>query len=252
MNSQTIKLLYILLLISSQSACSTKSSLFSSEKDKSLKTNKNFLSSGSITLSFPIQHIPVGNPSDDFFSNTPPSDRHTERFARASSTTETTDKIKNPEMDTQSAPYLRYAPIAGFFPPIASFNPADNELWVELDTTSKELKVFKGKEQIKSIKGEGDVDLAPGQYPLQHKQKDPLWYAPDEYFEKRHLKVPPRGDNFRYRRGALGTYALYPTTTFPIHSGPLWSEEIGGFKIPEADLASIFLMINPGTPVVVK
>src|SRR5690606_8603035 len=84
---------------------------------------------------------------------------------------------------------LRYAPIIGFFPLTATFNPADNEVWLELDRESRLLKVFKGKKEIKTIKGEGIVALAPGEYPLQHKQKSPLWYAPDEYFENRELRV---------------------------------------------------------------
>jgi hypothetical protein len=229
---------YILLLLITQSACSSTSFFLSPKNEKptkSLKSHDNFLASGSITLSFPVNTDLVSGSS---IATTEKEDYNSQELP--SSGPASTD------------PRLRYAPVIGFFPPVANFNPADNELWIQIDSTSRELKVFKGKEQIKSVTGEGQISLAPGEYPLQHKQKDPLWYAPDQYFEKRRLRVPPRGDNFRYRRGALGTYAIYPTTSFPIHSGPIWSEEVGGFKISETDLASIFTMIQPGTPVIVK
>jgi lipoprotein-anchoring transpeptidase ErfK/SrfK len=233
MKSQIIRSLYIILLILTQSACGSTLWTFNAENHKSGKISKsqgNFLSSGQITLSFPLR-------TETEYSLNPAK---TDNFD------------KKPLPEKAPSPRLEFAPVIGFFPPAASFNPADNEIWIEIDSASKTLQVYKGREQIKSVKAEGEISLAPGEYPLQHKQKNPLWYAPDEYFQKRHLKVPPRGDNFRYRRGALGSYALYPTTTFPIHSGPFWSEETGGLKVSESELASIFQMVKPGTPVLIK
>ncbi|HMO17268.1 MAG TPA: L,D-transpeptidase [Oligoflexia bacterium] len=218
-----------------------------------------FLPSGKIVLSFPLiqdskQEMNLSYSSGEFNGKSNVYDKNTTNYLthnghrddslRAEGHAEGTISPTNPE--------IRYAPIVGYFPLLANFQPADNEIWLELDREKKELSVYKGKEKIKSVAGEGVVAVAPGEYPLQHKQKGALWYAPDEYFEKRRLQVPPRGDNFRYRRGALGPYTLYPTTDFVIHSGPFWSEEIGGLRLPEAELASIFLMIQVGTPVVVK
>jgi len=147
---------------------------------------------------------------------------------------------------------LNFSPLVGFFPLSIQFKPADNEVWIQIDKEKNQIEVYKGKEVLKVIAAEGDVKLAAGEYPLQHKQRNPLWYAPDEYFSRRELRVPPRGDHFRYRRGALGNYALYPTMDFVIHSGPFWSEEVGGLKVSEADLAAIFVMMNVGTPIIVK
>jgi hypothetical protein len=231
MKDKTIKVLYILLLIITQSACGkTFSNLIINNKttSNSLETKQNFIPSGSITISFPIDSNLVAMSPQ---TSCKPSER---------------------VLSQNSQVKLRYAPIVGFLPPIANFNPADNEVWIEIDRKTTELNVFKGKEKIKSVKGEGSVDLAPGEYPLQHKQKEALWYASDEYFLKRHLKVPPKGDNFRYRRGALGSYSIYPSMEFIIHSGPFWSEEVGGMKVSESELASIYLLIQVGTPVVVK
>lgn len=144
------------------------------------------------------------------------------------------------------------APLIGYFPPLMSFVPAENEIWLEVDRATAKLSLYKGREIVKQIQGEGVVSMNSGEYFLQHKQKAPLWYAPNEYFTKRQLAVPPSENRLRYRRGALGDLALYPTTTFPIHSAPLWSDEVGGLRISEADLASIYFMLPVGAPVVVK
>ncbi len=145
-----------------------------------------------------------------------------------------------------------FAPLIGYFPPAHAYLPADNETWLEVDSRKKKLTLFKGKSAIKEIAGEGDVSIGEGDYYLQHKQKQPLWYAPDDYFTKRKLNVPGAGDRLRYRRGALGSYALYPTTTFPIHCGPVWSSDVGGLRVSAAELSSIYYMLPVGAPIVVK
>lgn len=158
----------------------------------------------------------------------------------------------SPEIIKAKKGNLHFAPLVGFFPLSLQFKPADNEVWIQIVKEKNVIEVYKGKEVLKVIAAEGDIKLAAGEYPLQHKQRNPLWYAPDEYFSRRELRVPPRGDHFRYRRGALGNYALYPTMDFVIHSGPFWSEEVGGLKVSEADLATVFVMMNVGTPIIVK
>lgn len=144
------------------------------------------------------------------------------------------------------------APLIGYIPPTAGFVPAENETWMEIDRGSKQVIVYRGKEPVKEMRAEGEVPLEPGVYALQHKQKKPLWYAPDEYFRRRHLAVPKSNDRLRYRRGALGPYVLYPTTTFPIHSAALWSEDVGGLRLSKADLASVYYMLPVGSSIVVK
>lgn len=144
------------------------------------------------------------------------------------------------------------SPILGYIPPIMSFLPADNEFWLELDRQKKTISLYKGSSLLKTIPGEGRIDLAPGQYALQHKQKHPLWYAPDSYFQKRNLEVPPAGHKLRYRRGALGNYVLFPTTTFPIHSAAFWDDDVGGLRISQSDLSSFFSELPLGLSIVVK
>ncbi len=205
----------------------------------------NFLESGTITLSFPVTKTESENKVIYSLSTTQIFE---EKNISAVIEQDENLALKQSEIN----PGERFAPLLGFVPVNAAFRPADNEVWIELNRETAVLKIFKGKEQLKEIKAQGKITLPPGEYPLQHKQKGPLWYAPDEYFEKRQLRVPPRGDHFRYRRGALGTYALYPTMDFIIHSGPFWSEEIGGLRVNDSEIASIFLLVNVGAPVIVK
>lgn len=146
----------------------------------------------------------------------------------------------------------QFAPLIGYLPPTDGLLPAENETWVQIDRAKAEISIFKGEEIVKTITAQGSVTLAPGTYPLQHKQRRPLWYANDEYFAKRQLPIPPQGDRQRYRRGALGQFVLYPTVNFPIHSAPVWSEDVGGLRVSRADLSAIYYLVPLGTSVVVK
>ena len=143
-------------------------------------------------------------------------------------------------------------PIVGYFPPTSGFLPSENEAWVQIDTIRKVIEIFRGQTMVKEMRGEGNISLAPGQYTLQVKQKRPLWYAPDDYFTRRKMQIPPAGDRSRYLRGALGGFVLYPTTTFPIHCGPVWTDDVGGLRVSRGDLSAIYYMLPVGSPVIVK
>lgn len=144
------------------------------------------------------------------------------------------------------------APLVGFLPPTLGFIPADNEAWLEVDRLTKVISLYKGKNKIKEMQGEGSVSIDAGEYFIQQKQKYPLWYATDDYFSKRRLAVPSKEDRLRYRRGAYGPFAIFPSTNFPIHSGPIWSNDVGGLRISKGDLSSIYFTLPVGAPVVVK
>lgn len=145
-----------------------------------------------------------------------------------------------------------FAPLIGYFPPTLSYLPAENETWLEINKANSKISLYKGTTIIKEMKAEGSSSLPTGDYFLQRKQKEPIWYAPDNYFTNRQLKLPSADDKLRYRKGALGKFALFPTTSFPIHCAPLWSEDVGGLKVTPLDLASIYYMIQVGAPIVVK
>jgi len=149
-------------------------------------------------------------------------------------------------------PNQSYSPVVGYIPPLSGILPASNEFWVEIDTHAMTVSVFRGDEKVKSVQAEGTVPLAPGKYALQYKQKFPTWYAPNSYFEKRKLDVPSEQDKSRFRKGALGDYALYPTSEFAIHCSPVPSSDVGGIRLPKQELSSLFQQLPLGTSVVVK
>ena len=153
---------------------------------------------------------------------------------------------------THATPHKQMAPLLGYFPPASAYLPADNETWIAIEKSSNTIVVHKGTRVVKEIKGHGSVDIEAGKYYLQYKQKSPLWYAPDEYFHKRQLMVPPKGGRLRYRKGALGSFALFPTNTFAIHSAAIWNEEVGGLSIPSRELAAIYHMLPLGTAIVIS
>ena len=145
-----------------------------------------------------------------------------------------------------------FAPLIGYSPPSQGFLPADNEAWLMVDTQTRSMVLYRGDENVRSMQVEGEIALKPGVYSLQHKQKQPLWYAPDGYFQKRQLDIPSPDAQARYRRGALGEYAMYLTNSFPIHSSPIWSTDVGGIKVARSELSSMYYMLPVGSTVVIK
>ncbi len=125
-------------------------------------------------------------------------------------------------------------------------------LWLVLDSSSGSLTLMEGESPVTSTKAEGLSHLRPGKYQVLHKQRSALWYAPDSYFSDRNIPVPGQGDKSRYRRGALGEFVVYLAKDFPLHSGPVWSPEIGGLKLPELELSRIYYKIPVGADVEVK
>ena len=85
-----------------------------------------------------------------------------------------------------------------------------------------------------------------------HKQRNPLWYAPDSYFKARLLPLPAEGDRSRFRRGALGEFVLFVDKDTPIHSGPFGSEEIGGIRLEEDDISRLYYQLELGATIRVE
>ncbi|MCO6431680.1 MAG: L,D-transpeptidase [Deltaproteobacteria bacterium] len=136
----------------------------------------------------------------------------------------------------------------GFIPIIGS----PSGIWLSINLSSSELTLMEGSRVITSSKLEGGEGLSPGSYQVLHMQRSPLWYATDRYFEQRSLPVPPQGDRARFRRGALGEYAIFINKDTPIHCGPVWSEEVGGIRIPEPEMAKIYNQLQVGSVIEVK
>jgi hypothetical protein len=95
-------------------------------------------------------------------------------------------------------------------------------------------------------------DLPPGKYTVVHKQHRPAWYAPDEYFVRRNLPVPPQGDATRYLRGALGERAIYLDDQRSLHASPIECDEVRGVRMKETEIARLFDSLPVGSTVLVR
>ncbi len=103
-----------------------------------------------------------------------------------------------------------------------------------------------------TFKADGAQHLLPGTFSITIKEDAPLWYAPDDYFTKRSLPVPEEGNRARFMRAALGKRALYLNNQSPIHSGPVWLDEIGGLRLKSSDMAILYSLVTVGTRVEVR
>jgi hypothetical protein len=124
--------------------------------------------------------------------------------------------------------------------------------WLAIDKEAGTLSLMQGEKNVFTAEAEGTERLQPGVYSLLHKQRDPLWHAPDSYFTTRHLPVPPEGDRSRFRRGALGEMVLYLNQDTPIHGGIVWSEEVGGLRLDVDELTRLYTEVGVGAPIEIR
>lgn len=138
----------------------------------------------------------------------------------------------------------------GFVP--ASLNGTPSGSWLSIDRQGDTVLLMKNDQVVSKLKGIGTESLQPGLYKVKHKQRNPLWYAPDSYFQARKQVPPAEGDKTRFRRGALGDFVVFIDQDTPIHSGPIWLQEIGGVKMEEPDLSKIYYSLEVGSTIEVK
>ncbi len=126
--------------------------------------------------------------------------------------------------------------------------------WLSIESQRGAVSLMDGDKTVSSVHAEGTIGLAPGSYQILHKQRSALWYADDNYFKARKLPIPAQNDKSRYRRGALGDFALFigNNAPVPLHSGPIWSPEIGGMRLNDDDLSRIYYQLPVGAAVEVK
>lgn len=112
-------------------------------------------------------------------------------------------------------------------------------------------------ERLDRPQGE-DWDFATptGVFEIGRKKEDPVWYAPDWYYVERGLAVPPAYSDQRYQRGMLGDYALYLSDEIAIHgtqneSSVGRASSHGCLRMRNADIATIFPLVEVGTKVVI-
>ncbi len=124
--------------------------------------------------------------------------------------------------------------------------------WLSIDRENHKVSLMDGADEVTSCTAKGLESLDPGRFELAHKQRNPLWYAPESYFTNRNLPVPSEGDSGRYLRGALGDFALFLDADTPLHSAPFLSDEISGVRLEEQSLAKMYYSLGVGDIVLVK
>jgi hypothetical protein len=139
----------------------------------------------------------------------------------------------------------------GFLP--SGIYPTISGPWLEISRDEKLVRLMNGADVVREIVAEGVSRLQPGNFSIVLKQRAPLWYAPDSYFSNRALPLPKSGDQDRYRRGALGEFALFIAENIPLHSGPVDTDEVGGVRILSGeDMSRVYYTLAIGSSVVVK
>lgn len=123
---------------------------------------------------------------------------------------------------------------------------------ISLDTASDALLIrgLAAVPLLVPVEGASEIPLdsfsPPTPLRVVLKQENPLWYAPDSYFTERGLAIPSPVAEGRFRRGALGPFALFLDSGIPIHTGPFWSREVGGLRISEEAGEALFALIPLG------
>ena len=141
------------------------------------------------------------------------------------------------------------APILGFMPSeSAEILPGR----VRLDLATGTLSIYSPSGPVNLRGIELPNNLAAGKYKVVLKQEQPLWYAPDAYFQAREQTVPAQYNAARFRRGALGNKAIFLGESFAIHSGAASSPEVGGLRLSEEDLNKLYPLLDMGTEIEVS
>lgn len=99
-----------------------------------------------------------------------------------------------------------------------------------------------------------------GAYKVGLIQRNPRWYAPDAYYTRRNLQVPPAGSAPRFLKGALGIGALFleplnALNTFlqiPLHCAKEYTEDVGGIQLHEETYLELQSAVELGKTVVIE
>jgi L,D-transpeptidase ErfK/SrfK len=121
---------------------------------------------------------------------------------------------------------------------ITGLQPKDN--YIIVDTSGNEIFLMKGDSVLHkgtcstgkyvllkvSKKKEYVFKTPRGQFRVQNKQKNPVWYKPDWAFIEEALPIPPRDSPDRFEDNVLGDYALAIGNGYLIH-GTLYKRFLG-------------------------
>ena len=129
-------------------------------------------------------------------------------------------------------------------------NEALPHLVIESATHTLTLSV-PGQAPVK-MNAQGAYALTKGTFKIQQKVTDPMWKAPPTYFLRRGLQIPAEGSQAHLVRGALGRQALFMDETVAIHNSLVWSDEVGGVRVSNEDMARLFDSVRIGATIEVR
>jgi lipoprotein-anchoring transpeptidase ErfK/SrfK len=95
-----------------------------------------------------------------------------------------------------------------------------------------------------------------GEFQVQRKERDPVWFLPDWVFVRRGEPIPPRDSPRRREEGSLGAAALYLSPEIAIHGtddldGLGHEVSHGCIRMSDEDVTRLYREIGVGTTVVV-
>ena len=101
-----------------------------------------------------------------------------------------------------------------------------------------------------------DFSTPRGEFRIQYKEMDPVWWLPDWVFVKRGEPVPPQDAPERRLEGELGAVALYLTREIAIHGTDqpeLLGDAIshGCIRMSNEDVLRLHAELEVGTPVII-
>jgi hypothetical protein len=192
----------------------------------------------------------------------------------------TTRHFKESDFDTQTERMLAFSPLDNSalgdpfkrVPFIINRNQKKLRLanLTEESTSHKTLRVKNVKHSLPHPSGAYHVTLV---------QDAPRWYAPDSYFERRNISVPPAGSALRYLKGALGLGSIFlelgsnlatfaqngihnnnnsnastpgSHVSFPIHCAKEYTEDVGGIQVSEKVFKKLKETVRAGNVVIIR
>ena len=99
------------------------------------------------------------------------------------------------------------------------------------------------------MNAQGAYALTKGTFQVQQKVTDPMWKAPPTYFLRRGLQIPEDNSPARLMKGALGQKALFVNERIAIHNSSVWTDEVGGVRLSNEDMARLFESVRVGATV---
>lgn len=130
------------------------------------------------------------------------------------------------------------------------FKPAVNEKWISINRSQGSISLMTGSSTLEELPF--DAEVTAGAFVVTSVKNNPVWYAPDSYFESRNLTVPAAGSDSRYLRGALGKTAIYLNDGSILHSARFENSEVAGTRLKDDLMEKLTSGVAKGTPVLIK